>query len=66
MPRLAAVWGMPIAGQDGFPCRARGRCWARLRARQQYDPILIEGVPERVEVERTGWEIAEGGMEIVL
>jgi len=30
------------------------------------NPILIEGSPERVEVERRGWEVAEDGMEIVL
>ncbi len=30
------------------------------------NPVLIEGSPERSEVERAGWEIAEDGMEIVL
>jgi pyrroloquinoline quinone biosynthesis protein B len=30
------------------------------------NPILIDGSPERMAVERAGWEVAEDGMEIVL
>ena len=30
------------------------------------NPILIDGSPERAQVERRGWEIAEDGMEIAL
>jgi pyrroloquinoline quinone biosynthesis protein B len=30
------------------------------------NPILVEGSPERVLVERAGWDIAEDGMEIAL
>ena len=30
------------------------------------NPILIDGSPERAQVERKGWEIAEDGMEIML
>ena len=29
------------------------------------NPILVEGSPERAEVEAAGWEVAEDGMEIV-
>src|SRR5262249_2932591 len=50
-----------------FPCRTRRRYGATpLRARHNTNPILIEGSPERVEVERKDWEVAEDGMEIVL
>ena len=30
------------------------------------NPILIDGSPERAEVERLGWEVAEDGMEITI
>jgi pyrroloquinoline quinone biosynthesis protein B len=30
------------------------------------NPILIAGSPERIRVERAGWEVAEDGMEIAL
>ena len=30
------------------------------------NPILVAGSPERMQVERAGWEVAEDGMEIVL
>ena len=30
------------------------------------NPILVDGSPERLQVERHGWEVAEDGMEIVL
>ncbi len=30
------------------------------------NPVLVAGSPERVRVEREGWEIAEDGMEIAL
>jgi pyrroloquinoline quinone biosynthesis protein B len=58
---------MPIEGADGS-LAALGR----VAARRIYlhinntNPILVEGSPERLKVERAGWEIAEDGMEIVL
>ena len=30
------------------------------------NPVLVDGSPERLQVEAAGWEIAEDGMEIVL
>src|SRR5216683_3149870 len=58
---------MPIAGAGGS-LDALGR----VAARRIYlhinntNPILVEGSPERLQVERAGWEIAEDGMEIAL
>jgi pyrroloquinoline quinone biosynthesis protein B len=58
---------MPIDGQDGSL-----RALAGIAGRRVYvhinntNPILIDGSPERLAVERAGWEIAEDGMEIVL
>jgi pyrroloquinoline quinone biosynthesis protein B len=58
---------MPIAGEGGSLAALDG-----LRARRIYlhinntNPILIDGSPERREVERHGWEVAEDGMKIVL
>jgi pyrroloquinoline quinone biosynthesis protein B len=58
---------MPIAGPDGSL-----RALAGIAARRIYvhinntNPILIAGSPERLDVERAGWEVAEDGMEIVL
>src|SRR5712691_6143405 len=58
---------MPIEGAGGS-LAALGR----VAARRIYlhinntNPILVEGSPERLQVERAGWEIAEDGMEIVL
>jgi pyrroloquinoline quinone biosynthesis protein B len=58
---------MPIAGGDGTLAAL-----AALPARRIFmhinntNPILIDGSPERAEVERAGWQVAEDGMEIVL
>ncbi len=58
---------MPIEGAGGS-LAALGR----VAARRIYlhinntNPILVEGSPERLQVERAGWEIAEDGMEIAL
>jgi pyrroloquinoline quinone biosynthesis protein B len=58
---------MPIGGPDGSL-----RALAGIAARRIYvhinntNPILIAGSPERLDVERAGWEVAEDGMEIVL
>jgi pyrroloquinoline quinone biosynthesis protein B len=58
---------MPIDGEGGSLAAL-----ASIRARRIFvhinntNPILVEGSPERVCVQRRGWEIAEDGMEIVL
>jgi pyrroloquinoline quinone biosynthesis protein B len=58
---------MPIDGQDGSL-----RALADTAGRRIYvhinntNPILVDGSPERLEVERAGWEVAEDGTEIVL
>ncbi len=56
---------MPIEGGsltalDGTPAR---RIFVHIN---NTNPILIDGSPERLAVERAGWEVAEDGMEIVL
>ena len=62
-----AMGHMPILGERGSLAALRG-----IQARRIYvhinntNPILIQGSPERQEVERAGWEIAEDGMELVL
>ena len=58
---------MPIDGDGGSLAAL-----ANVAARRIYmhinntNPILVEGSPERLHVERNGWEVAEDGMEIVL
>jgi pyrroloquinoline quinone biosynthesis protein B len=58
---------MPIAGAGGSLAALSG-----LSARRIYihinntNPILVEGSPERAEVERAGWEVAADGMEVAL
>jgi pyrroloquinoline quinone biosynthesis protein B len=58
---------MPIDGEDGSL-----RALAGIAARRIYihinntNPILVEGSPERLQVEGAGWEVAEDGMEIAL
>jgi pyrroloquinoline quinone biosynthesis protein B len=45
-------------GAGWFPCRTRGRCRRRVYVHvNNTNPILIEGSPERVEVERKGWRL---------
>jgi pyrroloquinoline quinone biosynthesis protein B len=58
---------VPIHGEGGSLTGL-----ASIRARRIFvhinntNPILVEGSPERLCVERSGWEVAEDGMEIVL
>jgi pyrroloquinoline quinone biosynthesis protein B len=58
---------MPIDGPDGsliaLNALSRRRIYVHLN---NTNPVLVDGSPERIEVERMGWEIAEDGMEIVL
>jgi pyrroloquinoline quinone biosynthesis protein B len=58
---------MPIAGSDGSLAALDGVAGRRIYVHiNNTNPILVEGSPERTEVERRGWEVAEDGMEIVL
>jgi pyrroloquinoline quinone biosynthesis protein B len=58
---------MPIDGPDGSLASLSGLDRRRIYVHiNNTNPILIDGSPERLEVERKGWEIAEDGMEIVL
>jgi pyrroloquinoline quinone biosynthesis protein B len=58
---------MPIDGEEGSLAALEA-----IAARRVYvhinntNPILIAGSPERMHVERAGWEVAEDGMEIAL
>jgi pyrroloquinoline quinone biosynthesis protein B len=58
---------MPIAEADGSLAAL-----SSLKARRIFvhinntNPILIEGSPERKEIESKGWEVAADGMEFVL
>ncbi len=58
---------MPIDGADGslkvLEDVAARRIFIHIN---NTNPIHIAGSPERAQVERAGWEIAEDGMEIVL
>jgi pyrroloquinoline quinone biosynthesis protein B len=58
---------MPIDGQDGSLAALASIAGRRIYVHiNNTNPILVEGSPERIEVERGRWEIAEDGMEIVL
>jgi pyrroloquinoline quinone biosynthesis protein B len=58
---------MPIDGADGSLAALGGLARRRLYVHiNNTNPILVDGSPERLAVERSGWEIAEDGMEIVL
>src|SRR5262245_3097788 len=58
---------MPIDRQDGPLAAVAGLAVRRVYVHiNNTNPILVAGSPERTEVERKGWEIAEDGMEIVL
>jgi len=58
---------MPIDGQDSSRAALDGVAARRIYVHiNNTNPILVDGSPERMHVERKGWEIAEDGMEIVL
>ncbi len=58
---------MPIAGEGGTLAELAGLSARRIFVHiNNTNPILIEGSPERAEVEAAGWEVAHDGMEIVL
>ena len=56
---------MPIAGEAGSLAALAGLPSRRIYIHiNNTNPILVQGSPERAEVERQGWEIAKDGMEI--
>jgi pyrroloquinoline quinone biosynthesis protein B len=58
---------MPIEGDGGSLAALESIAVRRIFVHiNNTNPILIDGSPERLRVEREGWEIAEDGMEIVL
>ena len=58
---------MPIDGRDGSLAALEGVAGRRIYVHiNNTNPILVDGSPERAQVERRGWEVAEDGMEIVL
>ena len=58
---------MPIDGAAGSLAALEGLAGRRIYVHiNNTNPILVEGSPERVLVERSGWEVAEDGMEIAL
>jgi pyrroloquinoline quinone biosynthesis protein B len=58
---------MPIDGADGSLAALGTLAGRRIYVHiNNTNPILVAGSPERMAVERKGWEIAEDGMEIVL
>ncbi len=58
---------MPIDGEDGSLAALEGIAGRRVYVHiNNTNPILIAGSPERIHVERKGWEVAEDGMEITL
>jgi len=58
---------MPIDGPGGSLAAFDGVATRRIYVHiNNTNPILVDGSPERAQVERKGWEIAEDGMEIVL
>jgi pyrroloquinoline quinone biosynthesis protein B len=58
---------MPIDGDGGSLSALTGVATRRIYMHiNNTNPILVEGSPERLHVERKGWEVAEDGMEIAL
>jgi pyrroloquinoline quinone biosynthesis protein B len=58
---------MPIEGDGGSLAALESIAARRIFVHiNNTNPILVDGSPERLRVERRGWEIAEDGMEIVL
>ena len=58
---------MPLGGADGTLTALAGLKGRRILTHiNNTNPILIEGSPQRRQVEAAGFEVAEDGMEIVL
>jgi pyrroloquinoline quinone biosynthesis protein B len=58
---------MPIDGEGGSLAALASIAVRRIFVHiNNTNPILVEGSPERLCVERSGWEVAEDGLEIVL
>jgi pyrroloquinoline quinone biosynthesis protein B len=58
---------MPLDGADGTLAALAGLAGRRILTHiNNTNPILIEGSPQRRQVEAAGFEVAEDGMEIVL
>jgi len=58
---------MSLSGEDGTLRRLVGLTGRRILTHiNNTNPILVDGSPERRQVEAAGFEIAEDGMEIVL
>jgi len=58
---------MSLSGEDGTLRRLVGLTGRRILTHiNNTNPILVNGSPERRQVEAAGFEIAEDGMEIVL
>jgi pyrroloquinoline quinone biosynthesis protein B len=58
---------VPIDGAAGSLRALRDLSCRRIYVHiNNTNPILVDGSPERLEVERAGWEVAEDGMEIRL
>ena len=58
---------MPLDGADGTLAALAGVAGRRILTHiNNTNPILIEGSPQRRQVEAAGFEVAEDGMEIVL
>ena len=58
---------MPIDGADGSLAALRALGKRRIYIHiNNTNPILIDGSPERAQVEAAGWEVAADGQEILL
>jgi pyrroloquinoline quinone biosynthesis protein B len=58
---------MPIDGDHGSLAVLESISTRRIFVHiNNTNPILVDGSPQRTQVQRRGWEIAEDGMEIVL
>jgi pyrroloquinoline quinone biosynthesis protein B len=58
---------VPIDGADGSLARLAGLSGRRIYIHiNNTNPVLVDGSPERRQVEAAGWEVAEDGMEIAL
>ena len=58
---------IPIGGEGGSLAALEGISGRLIYVHiNNTNPVLVAGSPERLQVERKGWEIAEDGMEIAL